>query len=127
MSWTACECHLGIEPHVQAIHLRVRTKIPIKDPRIFFLVQCFYFSIPFLIGVPLMKYITPDHAEMEQVRGTPACSRCTADSGSHRACPLCVQRLAKLHPEGTGHEKEIEAQNKMFDEVLRSVPQQSKQ
>ncbi len=60
-------------PICTAVHI-CSTRYVIKDPRLLFLVKCLYFSTPFLIGVPLLKYVTPDHDEMEEVCAQPSLS-----------------------------------------------------
>jgi thiol:disulfide interchange protein len=40
------------------------TRIPIKNPRVLFLVQCLYFVAPIVAGETLMPYIIPNPEEM---------------------------------------------------------------
>ena len=40
------------------------TRLPIKNKKVLFLVQCCYFCAPIAIGCAIMQYVTPDPEEL---------------------------------------------------------------
>ena len=67
-----CTCEKGLTMVFNGLKERIHNfRIPIKNPRTLFMVQCVYFITPVILGCTLMQYIVPSPDDVKK-RLTPS-------------------------------------------------------